>query len=124
MKQARIALTGQFESAHFLPHVPAEHRCRRLHGHTYSCEVELHGPLDATLGWVEDFGAIEAIVAATIAVIDHRLLNDIDGLQNPTSERLAHWFWARLAPQLPALSRVAIWENPRMRAEVCRQDVG
>ena len=98
----------RIEAAHRLPRLPSDHACARLHGHSYQVEVGVNGPVDAQMGWVIDFAAIKEAVRPVIATLDHRCLNDIEGLSNPTSESLAAWLWARLAPGLPLLSVIAI----------------
>lgn len=100
-----------FEAAHRLPNVPDGHKCARLHGHSYRVEVELTGPVDPGYGWVQCFGDLKAAFDPLIAQLDHSLLNDIDGLENPTSENLAVWIWNRLLPLLPGLSAVSISET-------------
>lgn len=100
-----------FEAAHRLPNVAPEHKCFRLHGHSFRCEVHVSGPLDARLGWVLDFAGIKAAVKPVIEQLDHRYLNEIEGLENPTSENLAVWIWDRLCPSLPGLSRIVIRET-------------
>jgi len=89
-----------FESAHFLPHVPDGHKCARLHGHSFRVQVQVGGEVDPTLGWVMDFADVRAACEPVREALDHRLLNDIDGLDNPTSELLAAWIWERLTPSL------------------------
>ena len=101
----------RFEAAHFLPNVPEGHKCRRTHGHSFRGEVAVRGPLDPHLGWVMDFADLRAAVEPIVKRLDHYLLNDIDGLDNPTSERLAIWIWRELAPSLPLLVRVTIEET-------------
>jgi 6-pyruvoyltetrahydropterin/6-carboxytetrahydropterin synthase len=98
----------RFEAAHRLPRLPSDHACATLHGHSYRVEVGVNGPVDASMGWVIDFAEIKEVVRPVIAALDHRCLNDIEGLSNPTSESLARWLWARLAPGLPLLSVIAI----------------
>ena len=100
-----------FEAAHRLPNVPPEHKCARLHGHSFRCEVHVSGPLDPKLGWVLDFAELKAAVQPIIAQLDHRHLNEIAGLENPTSENLAIWIWDRLSPSLPGLTRIVIRET-------------
>jgi 6-pyruvoyltetrahydropterin/6-carboxytetrahydropterin synthase len=90
-----------FEAAHRLPNVPAGHKCARLHGHSFRIEVRLRGPVDAGQGWVLDFADVRAAFAPLHDQLDHRYLNDVTGLENPTSENLAVWVWDRLADQLP-----------------------
>ena len=99
------------DSAHYLPNVPEGHKCRRVHGHTFHLAVHVAGPLDPTLGWVVDFADIDAAFAPLHAALDHRLLNDVPGLENPTSEQLARWLWERLAGELPGLCRVEVRET-------------
>ena len=100
-----------FEAAHRLPHVPEGHKCARLHGHSFRVRVHVEGPVGETTGWVCDFADITAACEPVRDALDHRYLNDIDGLDNPTSEVLAAWIWARLAPTLPGLSRLVVQET-------------
>jgi 6-pyruvoyltetrahydropterin/6-carboxytetrahydropterin synthase len=103
-----------FEAAHQLPHVPPEHPCARLHGHSYQVRLSLVGPVDAHLGWVTDFWTITAAFEPLRVCLDHHLLNEIPGLDNPTSENLARWLWDRLAGPLPLLSAVEVRETRTM----------
>lgn len=100
-----------FEAAHRLPHVPAGHKCSRLHGHSYRVEVHVRGPIDPTLGWVVDFADLRDAFEPLRARLDHYYLNEIEGLENPTSERLARWIWDRLKPLLPLLSKIVVRET-------------
>jgi len=100
-----------FEAAHLLPNVPPGHKCARLHGHSFRVEVHVSGPLDPHLGWVMDFADLKAAFRPLHDQLDHRYLNDIEGLENPTSENLARWIWARLLPSLPGLSKVVVRET-------------
>jgi 6-pyruvoyltetrahydropterin/6-carboxytetrahydropterin synthase len=100
-----------FESAHRLPNVPAGHKCARLHGHSYRVEVHVRGEVDATLGWVVDFATLKDAFEPLRQRLDHYYLNEIDGLDNPTSENLARWIWQRLKPALPLLSKVVVRET-------------
>ena len=99
------------EAAHRLPNVPAGHKCARLHGHSFQVEVRVRGEPDPQTGWVLDFSEIKAAFAPLHDQLDHRYLNDIPGLENPTSERLATWIWERLQPALPLLSEVLVHET-------------
>ncbi len=99
-----------FEAAHRLPRVPAGHKCARLHGHSYRAEVHVAGPVDPSAGWVLDFADITAAWRPLHDQLDHRYLNEVPGLDNPTSENVAAWIWARLAPTLP-LSAVVVRET-------------
>lgn len=107
----RLHKTFQIEAAHRLPHVPEGHKCARMHGHSFRIDVHVEGPLDQRLGWVVDFAEIKSAFAPLFDALDHRCLNDVEGLDNPTSERLAIWIWQRLKPRLPLLSRVDIHET-------------
>ncbi|WP_026422584.1 6-carboxytetrahydropterin synthase QueD [Actinokineospora inagensis] len=99
-----------FEAAHRLPNVPDGHKCARLHGHSYRVVVEVSGEVDPVAGWVMDFGDLKAAVKPVIAELDHYYLNEIPGLENPTSEILARWLWARLVDALP-LSTITVRET-------------
>ena len=99
------------EAAHLLPNVPETHKCRRLHGHSYRIEIHVEGSMDGTTGWVMDFAEIGAAFQPVYEQIDHRYLNEIEGLENPTSENLACWIWERLKPALPGLAAVCIRET-------------
>jgi 6-pyruvoyltetrahydropterin/6-carboxytetrahydropterin synthase len=106
-----IFKTFTIEAAHRLPHVPAGHKCARLHGHSFRVELRVTGEPDPHTGWIMDFAAIKAAFRPFYEQLDHHYLNDIDGLDNPTSERLARWIWARLKPALPLLSEVVVHET-------------
>jgi len=99
-----------FEAAHRLPHVPPGHKCARLHGHSYRVEVHVTGPVDETAGWVMDFGELTRVFEPVRAQLDHYYLNDIPGLENPTSELLSRWIWDQLHELVP-LSFVLIRET-------------
>ena len=101
----------QIEAAHRLPNVAEEHKCARLHGHSFRIEVHVRGQLNPASGWVVDFADIKAAFAPLFEQLDHRYLNDISGLENPTSERLAIWIWNALKPTLPVLHKVVVHET-------------
>ena len=100
-----------FEAAHRLPNVPHGHKCARLHGHSYRISVHLEGTVGDTTGWVMDFDDISAAVKPIVKELDHYYLNEIDGLENPTSEVLAMWLWDRLVPSLSGLAKVGVRET-------------
>jgi len=100
-----------FEAAHRLPNVPEGHKCARLHGHSFRVRVTVSGPVDPQMGWVIDFADIKQAFAPLRDALDHRYLNEIGGLENPTSEVLARWIWDRLHPSLPILSAVEVRET-------------
>jgi 6-pyruvoyltetrahydropterin/6-carboxytetrahydropterin synthase len=101
----------RFEAAHFLPGVPEGHKCRRLHGHSFRVRVAVSGTPHPETGWVEDFGAIKHKLEPIRNQIDHYCLNDIEGLENPTSENLAAWLWPKIHQQLPALEWIEVFET-------------
>ena len=100
-----------FEAAHRLPNVPAGHKCARLHGHSFHVTVHIAGDLDPRLGWVRDFADLNEAMRPLLDTLDHRYLNEIEGLDNPTSELLARWIWHRLAPSLADLSAITVKET-------------
>jgi 6-pyruvoyltetrahydropterin/6-carboxytetrahydropterin synthase len=101
----------QIEAAHYLPHVPEGHKCRRMHGHSFRIEVHVSGEVGAHSGWVMDFADLKRAFKPLFDRLDHHCLNEIEGLENPTSENLARWIWERLAPALPGLSKVVVQET-------------
>lgn len=99
------------EAAHRLPNVPEGHKCARLHGHSFQVRVVVSGSPDKTSGWIMDFSEIKEVFKPIFEQLDHHYLNDIDGLENPTSENLAIWIWRKLKPDLEGLSRIEIKET-------------
>ena len=99
------------QCARRLPYLADEHPCSRLHGHSFRVELRISGALDPKFGWVMDFAALDAVWQTVHAKLDHRYLNDIPGLENPTSENLAVWLWTFLKPQLPLLSKITVMES-------------
>ncbi len=103
--------TFQIEAAHRLPNVPTGHKCARLHGHSWRIEVAIEGPVGNDTGWVMDYAELKAAFQPIHDRIDHNYLNEIPGLENPTSERLAVWLWNELKPRLPLLIELVIAET-------------
>lgn len=101
----------QVEAAHHLPHVPAGHKCARIHGHSFHIEIHVSGEVGEHSGWVMDFAELREIFQPLYDQLDHHYLNEIEGLENPTSENLARWIWQRLKPALPLLSEVRVQET-------------
>lgn len=99
------------EAAHRLPNVPPGHKCARLHGHSFRIELQVSGEPGADTGWIMDFGDIKAAFQPLYEQLDHNYLNDIPGLENPTSEHLSMWIWTQLKPRLPQLSEVTVHET-------------
>ena len=100
-----------FDAAHRLDHLPEGHKCARMHGHTYKLRVYVEGPVLEPVGWVMDFAELKKATGAVLDQLDHRTLNDIEGLEQPTSEAIVVWIWNRLKPTVPGLSRLELWEN-------------
>lgn len=100
-----------FEAAHRLPRVPPGHKCGRLHGHSFRAQIFVRGPLGEDTGWVMDFADIKAAFTPYFEQLDHHYLNEIEGLENPTSEVLARWIFHKLKPALPRISKVVLHET-------------
>ncbi len=113
----KIAQAFHFEAAHALPHAGENHRCRQLHGHSYRVELRLEGPVDPRTGFVADFFAIEAAFRPLLERLDHRYLNEIEGLENPTAENIAVWIWERMKKTMPELASVIVYETGDCWAE-------
>lgn len=99
------------EAAHRLPNLPASHKCSRLHGHSFRVEIHISGEPGAESGWIMDFADLKTAFTPVFDALDHRYLNEVPGLENPTSEIVARWIWQRLKPALPTLSKVVIAET-------------
>ena len=100
-----------FEAAHRLPNAPAGHKCARLHGHSFKVQVHVGGPVDPRMGWIIDFADIKSVFKPIENDLDHYYLNEVAGLENPTSENLARWIWQRIQPSLPSLRRIVVRET-------------
>ena len=101
----------QFEAAHLLPRLPKSHKCRRLHGHSFQVEIVIAGACDSHLGWVLDYADITKAFKPIFEKLDHYYLNEIPGLENPTSENIAIWIWKQLKRRLPLLTEVVVAET-------------
>jgi 6-pyruvoyltetrahydropterin/6-carboxytetrahydropterin synthase len=113
----RLVHEFRFEAAHRLPHVPEGHKCARLHGHSFRVELAVAGPVDPKTGWFMDFGELYRLWSPLYDLLDHRYLNEVPGLENPTSEVLTHFLWGKLKPNLPSLVRVTLFETCESRCE-------
>ena len=109
----KLTTSFDFEAAHFLPHFPDGHKCRRMHGHSFKVDVTVAGDVPEGQGHLVDFGDVKKAIAPIEEALDHQLLNEIEGLENPTSELLAAWIWDRLAGEVPLLSEVTVRETCR-----------
>jgi 6-pyruvoyltetrahydropterin/6-carboxytetrahydropterin synthase len=111
--QVELTRIFHFEAAHRLPNLPPEHKCHRLHGHGYEVEVAVAGEVDPSQGWYVDYNDIKRVVRPLVEQLDHVYLNEIQGLENPTSENVAAWLWQRVVPELPGLAWIRISETRR-----------
>lgn len=100
------------EAGRHLPRLPENHPCARMHGHTFVVQVYVSGDIDPASGWLMDFAELDGPLQDVRRTLDHQVLNEIEGLENPTTEQLARWIWQRLQDQLPGLSQIIIRENP------------
>jgi 6-pyruvoyltetrahydropterin/6-carboxytetrahydropterin synthase len=100
-----------FEAAHRLPNVPEGHKCARLHGHSFQVRITVDGPVGSDSGWVMDFADLKGVAKPVVDSLDHRYLNEIEGLENPTSEVVAVWLWRKLKAGLPSLASVEVRET-------------
>jgi 6-pyruvoyltetrahydropterin/6-carboxytetrahydropterin synthase len=109
--RAELVKTLAFEAAHRLPRVPAGHKCARLHGHSFQVEIRVGGEVDQEMGWVCDYEDLKVACAPLLEQLDHHYLNEVPGLDNPTSENIAQWIWVRLVGTLPGLLEVTVQET-------------
>jgi len=107
-----IYKTFTFDSAHYLPNVPPGHKCGGMHGHTYTLTVFISGNPDNSTGWIMDYTELKNSIKPFLDILDHKLLNEIPGLENPTSENLAMWLWKIIKPIFPELVRIELNETP------------
>jgi 6-pyruvoyltetrahydropterin/6-carboxytetrahydropterin synthase len=115
--KVRLTRAFTFEAAHRLPRAPEGHKCRRLHGHSFRVEISVDGEVAPETGWFLDYGVMKEAVEPIRRDLDHYYLNEIAGLENPTSENLARWIWERLRPVLPSLARITVHETCEARCE-------
>jgi len=115
----QVQKSFRIESAHRLPNAPEGHPCGRVHGHSFHIEVHVEGAVGETSGWVMDFADIEKAFRPLHEQLDHRLLNEVEGLENPTSENIAIWIWQRLSGRLAGLSKIVVAEAPDCSATYC-----
>jgi 6-pyruvoyltetrahydropterin/6-carboxytetrahydropterin synthase len=115
--RVRLVKTFGFEAAHFLPSFPDGHKCRRMHGHSFKVEIIVEGEIPSGQHYLIDYSEIKAAIEPIHDQLDHRCLNEIDGLENPTSEMIAKWLWEKLQARLPLLAEVVVYETCTSRCE-------
>ena len=113
--RARLTKDFQFEAAQTLPKAPENHKCRRMHGHSFKVEISVEGEVDPASGWIYDHAQISAAMKPLIKQLDHSYLNEISGLENPTIENMAAWFWEKLERLCPGLCEIVVHETPTAR---------
>ncbi len=113
--KVELKKTFQFEAAHSLPKLPRDHKCHRLHGHSFKVDIVVAGECNPELGWLVDYADIADAFDPYWRQLDHNYLNDIEGLENPTSENIAKWIWDRLLPALPQLTSIEVAETCNAR---------
>lgn len=111
----RLTKDYHFEAAQTLPHAPENHKCRKMHGHSFKVEVSVEGAADPKTGWFYDHAEISKAMKPLLDQLDHGYLNEVPGLQNPTIENMCLWFWQNLAPKLPGLAEIVVHETPTAR---------
>ena len=113
--RARLTKDYRFEAAQTLPKVPDTHKCGKMHGHSFLIEISIEGEVNPDTGWIYDHAEISKAMNPLVELLDHAYLNEIPGLENPTIELMAAWFWQKLAPQVPGLAEIVIHETPTAR---------
>ena len=113
--KARLIKEFRFEAAQTLPNLPEGHKCRSMHGHSFKVEVCVEGEIDPAIGWIYDHKQISRAMDPLLELLDHSYLNEIEGLENPTIELMAAWFWRKLEPDCPGLCEIVIHETPTAR---------
>ncbi len=113
--RARLTKDFTFEAAQTLPNAPAGHKCRGVHGHSFKVEVSVEGSVDPKTGWVYDHASISDAMKPLLKMLDHAYLNDVEGLENPTIEKMAEWLWKKLEFQCPGLCEIVVHETPTAR---------
>lgn len=110
--KAILTKTFRFEAAHTLPSLPEDHKCRQMHGHSFKVYISIYGEVDPKIGWIYDHKCITEAMNPLLEQLDHSYLNDIEGLESPTIEIMAAWFWTKIQDQLPGLYEIKIDETP------------
>jgi 6-pyruvoyltetrahydropterin/6-carboxytetrahydropterin synthase len=109
--RVRLVKSFSFEAAHWLPCFPEGHKCRRMHGHSFRVDVVVEGEVPEHKGYLIDYADIKKAIEPVCARLDHYCLNEIEGLENPTSEVIARWVWRELHASLPMLAEIVVHET-------------
>lgn len=112
---ACITKSFAFEAAQTLPNLPGNHKCTKMHGHSFKIEISVEGEVDPLVGWLYDHSLISKAMHPLIELLDHSYLNDVEGLENPTIENMCAWFWKKLSLHLPGLCEIVLHETPSAR---------
>ncbi|MEM1108653.1 MAG: 6-carboxytetrahydropterin synthase QueD [Planctomycetota bacterium] len=115
--KTRILRKFSFDASHQLFTMPEGHKCRRMHGHTYQCEIVCEGEVDPSVGFFLDYGDLKKHIEPIVDTLDHRYLNEIEGLEVPTAEIIAKWIYDKIKPGLPSLVCVRLFETPNNGVE-------
>ena len=113
--RARLVKEFRFEAAQTLPNVPGDHKCRKMHGHSFRVEIVIEGEVDPDIGWIYDHARISRAMNPLLEELDHAYLNEIEGLENPTIELMAAWIWKKIESRCPGLCEIVIHETPTAR---------
>ncbi len=103
--------TFSIEAARSLPNLPEGHPCKKIHGHSFKITITVEGQINEDIGFVIDFSEIDTAFSSVHKIIDHSYLNDIKGLENPSSENLCKWIWTKLIDSLDGLKKIEIKET-------------
>jgi 6-pyruvoyltetrahydropterin/6-carboxytetrahydropterin synthase len=112
-----LAKEFHFEASHRLMQLPDSHPCYRMHGHSYRVIIEVTGDVDESTGFLIDYGDLKQTVQPIIDQLDHRHLNDVEGMRQTSAEDISRWLWQRLKPGLPILCKIVIHETASTRCE-------
>jgi 6-pyruvoyltetrahydropterin/6-carboxytetrahydropterin synthase len=102
-----------FDAAHFMNNFKKNHKYSRLHGHSYEVIIKISGHIDKKNNWVFNYDDVDNLMNPLIKKLDHQTLNNIKGLENPTSENIAKWFWKNLKKKISKLESIEI-NRPRI----------
>ena len=99
------------ESARSIPNLPKTHPCHHIHGHSFKIIISVQGDVNEQNGFVVDFQDIDDAFDPLKKELDHSYLNDIEDLQNPTSENICIWIWNKIQSSLPNIYKIEIRET-------------